>query len=211
MLLIALDPAADGAAVLMSAEPGESPRVLSACAWRLGQRDGQEAWILSWFQASGLDTAATPGELGWRIGTAFNWGPIASLVIEAPYVYRNPHTALRIARFGGFVAGGIQAVLHERGDGLAPHAVEIQPSAWRAILGLSAGTRAEAKARSLAGVPNLVPSLRPALERLGQLDHLTDAAGIGLCGFLHRAEIPGFEARIASATTRKPKRSAGSR
>lgn len=209
MRIISLDPAADGAAVRMHSGLHRAPEVISACSWYLGQRNGAPAWICSWYGTgwSGPEFVRTPGELGLAIGQHLDHeeGGIDALVIEGSYVYKNPHTGLRIARLGGFIAGGIQAALSARQVNV-PSAVEISPNAWRAILGLSAPNREIAKERSLAGVPVLVSSVRPILERLGYLDHITDATGIGLCGILQSADQPGFEARVASATGSKPKR-----
>jgi hypothetical protein len=218
MLIIAVDPADDGAAVLLASPEAGLPAVVSACAWRVVKRDGEPAWALSWYGVrGGFEDFRTPGQIGREIGrrlVPFDRDPpvaparVRGLVIEAPYVGRNPHTALRIARFGGLVAGGIQAALAETEGQIddVPVAYEVQPNVWRAILGLSAPSREEAKARSLAGVPSLLPSIRPALERLGRLDHVTDAGGIGLIGSMFRAWEPGFDERLEAASRPRARR-----
>jgi hypothetical protein len=217
MLVLALDPAADGAAVLLLGLPGQPVLVVAAWAWRLGQMENIPTWICTraWSPPLGApppDVARvtyhrTPGVLGSRIGSETEdivrlmtierdraQPAIDAFLIEGAYVGRDPHASLRVARFGGFVAGGIQASLDR-----CPSAIELAPKTWRMPLGLNATRRPEAKARSLAGIPALVPSIKPILARLGKLDHLTDATGVGYVGVLYDATRPGFADRVSAA------------
>lgn len=198
MRILAIDPAADGAAVMVDGEPRQACRVVAAWTWKEAERDKRAAWLLDvWGAAAEVPKfVRTPAEVGRAV--ALSTDAPDGLVVEGAYVGKNQLSALRIARIGGYIAGGVQA-----GLAVPPVAVEVQPTAWRALLGLGARNREAAKARSLAGVPSLLPSIRPFLEALGPLDHVTDAGGMALVGFLYRADLPGFQARVASALPRR--------
>lgn len=204
MYVIGLDPASAGAAVLIeTAPPGGSHSVIGVWAWKLRQRDGRKVYELSGWRSTGPQPLTlcvpTPGLLGSAIARQCTARPDV-IVIEGAYVGRSAHTSLRIARFGGLVAGGMQAAY---GHVNPPSTVEVAPTTWRTILGLQASGRAAAKERALEGMPLLLPSLKTPLEVLGGVDHVADAGGVALVGAALNGWEPGFDDRVRLARRRR--------
>lgn len=97
------------------------------------------------------------------------------LVVEDTYVGRNMRTALIVARFGGLVSGTVEA-------GIQKPANWVRASVWRnSLLKLSHfAKREKAKKTSLCLLPNLLCGMSLMIEKLGEIDHLTDSAGVAL-------------------------------
>lgn len=104
---------------------------------------------------------------------------------EGVQVQRNAKTALRLNEMAGFLMGPTSR--HSIGGVRRPTA-----SAWRAkiLAGIDTRNRVDAKAASLKHIPPMLDGVGYALNRAcgalnahpQDLDHITDAAGIGLFG-----------------------------
>lgn len=224
--ILAVDPASDGAAVLIEGLPsslGAEIRVLGALTWKAVAAGYLVTWArpllfglgaveLFRYTMSSLPHVgyAIPKILGCQ-GSAYaspahgdNDAPDA-LVVEDTYASPvNPKAGLRVARMAGRLDGGIQLALK------VPIAIrEVLPGAWRGALGLpKSRDRETAKAASLAQIPVLLPGLQPFHDALGKVDHLTDAAGIALTGLRYSAwEDEAWAVLAAEAKARrKPRR-----
>lgn len=99
--------------------------------------------------------------------------------IEDAYVSRqNPRSGLRVARFGGELAGGISSQINHDLHGV----YWVTAADWRyQLLGLNPFTKREdCKRISLQIMPAKNKTIIPHLETHGYLDHVTDALGVAL-------------------------------
>jgi hypothetical protein len=176
---LGLDPGLTGAAVVI-ADAGAA--LVSVTVWKPCQRQGRRAWKVSrWTPQAGgeLVELVVPqlSEVGACLTHAGAWpGGLEGAVLAAEDLYvdaASPSAALSL----GVSLGRLLAPLELR---LRVEAKLVKASAWRsAVLRISAYTgREQAKAASLRAMPALVPGLGAALDALGKLDHITDAAGI---------------------------------
>ena len=183
-MYLGIDPAADGAAVLIDSE-GE---VIDVWSWKYRKRK-KPVYQLTHTQC--LDTMSYEGvskhtcevrdggTIATRIALALD--PQASFYIacEEAYVSRqNPSSGLRVAKFGGEIVGGLSAVCSYNVKSVA----WVMASKWRwDTIRLPIGTkRDQCKAASLQMIPKLSPSIKPHLVAHGELDHITDALGVAL-------------------------------
>lgn len=179
ILTIGIDPASEGAAtILLNGE------VVCALAWRKRTRQKKRVYEITEAR-QGYETFSFIVKSGGEIGAAiFNLPEVqravedgyeVDLVVEDTYVGRNMRTALIVARFGGLVAGTVEA-------GIGKPANWVRAASWRAnLLNLSHFTKREkAKRSSLSLIPNLLCGMSVLIDKLGAIDHLTDSAGVAL-------------------------------
>jgi len=172
-------------------DPGGGCRAVFA--WSPVQRNKQARYRVRWWVDGGKEPAWTDERI-----TPLRAGAVGALVAgyvklmvsdggerpvvetvlacESGYVGKDPQASLKLARF----SGGIVAPLEEA---LGRTSSWILPDVWRATtIGVRRGTpRAACKRASLRLVPARVKGLRRALDHLGELDHVTDAAGVASC------------------------------
>lgn len=172
--VLGIDPGGPGAAVLLS----PSSALVFAAAWKANRK----GWNLSIYEPGGVSCRQLPGREsaigGYLAALVPQLEDVPLLAVEDVFLHRqhpNLKTTVKLARFGARVVAPLELVC---GTG----AEFVQASAWRAVtLGLNPYTkRAVAKAASLQFIPARVPGLSDALDALGPLDHITDAAGIAL-------------------------------
>ena len=96
-----------------------------------------------------------------------------SLACEDAYLGRNPRTVIVVARASGMLMGPMEALLKL-------DTRWVRAADWRNIvLGLPPATKREvAKSASLRLMPARCPGTGAVLAVAGELDHITDAAGV---------------------------------
>lgn len=174
-----VDPGRTGAAVLLDAPD----RLLAVVAWKPCTVAGHDRYrvMSARVTPAGLRTDARiipsrSGAVGAEIVRVLGEAggpPPATLACEDVYLGKNAQTAIELAKWAG---GVVAPAEHLYGR----DARWIKPDEWRAfILGLRRGTRREvAKQASLRYVPQRVAGLPDVLRVFGDLDHLSDAAGV---------------------------------
>lgn len=147
--------------------------------------------------------------LGTAIGglatAALLTGPVLAVVSESSYVGVNPQTAISVARTGAALEATAAVRL---GEERIVKTRTVAPTSWRRILGISAPDRDAAKDLSLREVPRIVVGLDELLAELGQVDHITDAAGVAAVGLRCAAwdgEPSDWAGRVGDATGPKSK------
>tara|TARA_R110000787_G_scaffold67812_4_gene151823 strand:- start:107 stop:673 length:567 start_codon:yes stop_codon:yes gene_type:complete len=178
-MILGIDPANDGAAVLL--QDGEVSHVWS---WKYMRRKESifklhHTYIEQGVISQDVIEVRDGGQIASMIAARLRGLGSCSVGIEDAYVSKiNPRSGLRVARFGGSLIGGLSAI---QGKDLAS-VTWITASNWRhQLLGLSPFTKREqCKIASLSLIPKLLPSINPHLDAHGQLDHITDALGVAL-------------------------------
>ena len=172
-----IDPGMTGAAVVVA---DSHAALLSVTDWKpLKRKAGRVYRVRRWTLQVGLVEweAQSIAEIGAALTHAGTWpSGLERVVVAAEDLYvgkADPSAACSL----GVTLGRLLTPLELR---LGQEARLVKASDWRPpVLRLSAFAKREvAKAASLRGMPLLVPSLDLALQVLGSLDHITDAAGI---------------------------------
>lgn len=169
--VLGIDPGGPGGAVLLDGRG----RLVWTVSWKANRR----GWKLStWTGGAVIDDqlAGRASAIGQHLADRVPGSVL--LACEDVFVHRqrpNVRTTVSLARFGGAITAPIEAIAGTSAD-------FVQAAVWRrSVLGLSPFTkRSDAKAAALRYIPAMVPGLGAALEALGPLDHLADAAGIAL-------------------------------
>lgn len=192
MLFVGVDHARDGAVVVLNS----SGQLRSVVSWRKGKRNKADRFIVSAlvggqridrvlpYRAGALGVMCaeivtlTAQQHGMVIDTHGNVEPglrtmpHLRVACEDVYVGRNARTSVKVARF----AGGVVCPLEELAG---REARWVQASEWRAaIVGTGKMKRADLKAAALRYIPLRVGGLLGALSKLGDRDHIAEAAGI---------------------------------
>lgn len=193
-MILGIDPAKEGAAVLLN-EHGE---VTDVWSWRYMKRKQSIYKTLHTYisnhQILHRETELRDGGLlGKHIGIDIDLHPSVQVGIEDAYVNVNHkktdrlfkskmnasvQSGLRVARFGGELIGGLSSYL-----GYKMESVDwMMATKWRhEVLSLNPFTKRDTcKEVSLSTIPMLCPSIKQHLEIHGQLDHVTDACGVAL-------------------------------
>lgn len=213
MLVLGLDTGAAGGIVALSAASETAElRAVFAASWR--EADGR--WASTWTgtgsavsRRAGADTLVGAIVRLARFGLAKELtAPVDAVVFEGAYVGLNVRSALSGTRTCGRILGALESELW-----LSRSIVvrEIPNGTWWKLCGLPASvtTRDERKEESVRRVPGIVPGLRELMTQIPGGDHVSDAAGMGWVGVrhgAHRGTDREWEARIALASGRKPKR-----
>ena len=193
-MYLGIDPAKEGAAVLMSNE-GE---VTDVWSWKYRKRKKPI------YQT--LHTCSTSHQVLHRELELRDGGTIAKHIsaeidllfevrvgIEDAYVNVNHkktdslykskinasvQSGLRVARFGGEMIGGLSSCLGYKIESID----YVMAVKWRKqVLRLNPYTKRDTcKEVSLSTIPVLCPSIQKHLQMHGQLDHITDAVGVAL-------------------------------
>ena len=178
--VIGVDPGNPGAAVMLD----HRGRLVFVAVWKGNQRKRVRGYQLTvYIPGAGVQQDQLPRResvIGGHLAALLDDLGIAPelLACEDVFLHRqkpNLKTTVSLARFGGSLTSPLELVCNTGTDFTHAHK-------WRsAVLGISPYTkRATAKAASLRSIPPQVPGLADALEELGPLDHITDAAGVAL-------------------------------
>ena len=173
-MILGIDPGGPGAAVLL--HNGE-------LCWSVDWRASRRGWKARLYRSGEVTHAQLTGRdssIGGYLAALLRIDQVKlkGLVIEDVFLHpkhRNVKTVSTLARFGGSVSAPIELL-----TGVT--AKYVQAAVWRhRVLGLSAYTKRDAaKAASLQFIPHLVSGLPRCLTEVGQLDHISDAAGLAL-------------------------------
>lgn len=178
-MILGIDPARDGAAVLLDPELNV---VTCVWSWRYRQRKKPiYETIFTQLAPAGISYSATwelrdGGIIANKIARECN---DLTIGIEDAYVSKqNPRSGLRVARFGGELIGGISSQIKDDLNKV----YWVTASVWRKdVLGINPFTKREqCKKISLFYMPELNETIKPHLEIHGELDHVTDALGVAL-------------------------------
>lgn len=180
MLYLGIDPARNGAAVLMD----DAGRVSDVWCWRAHTKNKKQAYKIKHTELTdtGVILYETSVRDGGRIAMqiAQRITQPVMVVCESAYVnHRKPSSGLKVSRFGGMITGGLSAVCAD----LILCQEWIMASNWRhQVLQLPPFTKRElAKKTSLNMIPNMIPGIKPHLEQLGyDNDDVCDAAGLAI-------------------------------
>lgn len=181
MIIIGIDPAKDGAAVLI-----EDNNVIGVWSWKFLKRKKSIYKLIYTYRENDSifkeeEELESGGMIAHLISDSLEFAGLGSFQvgIEDAYVSKiNPRAGLRVARFGGELIGGITATSQSNLQSVS----WVTASDWRyQLLRLNPFTkRDQCKIASLSLIPKLCPLINPHLEIHGHLDHITDALGVAL-------------------------------
>ena len=181
MIIIGIDPAKDGAAVLI-----EDNNVIGVWSWKfLKRKQSIYKVIYTYIENNSIfqeeEELESGGMIAHVIADSLRFAGLGSFQvgIEDAYVSKiNPRAGLRVARFGGELIGGIRATSLSNLEAVS----WVTASDWRyQLLRVNPFTKREqCKIASLNLIPKLCPSINSHLKIHGQLDHITDALGVAL-------------------------------
>ncbi len=171
-VIVGIDPANSGAAVIL--HDGE---VVAAVLWKPCVRKKRKAYSLSISYNNTVQnlTVRTTAHIGHVISNMPFLTSCNAIAIEDCYMSRNAKTAITLAKISASIAAPLEVK-----SGFP--SIYVKPNVWRSTV-LSAGGRTKRdvlKAISLSRIPEILPSLKHHMEKLGDHDHITDAAGIAL-------------------------------
>ena len=178
-ITIGIDPASNGAAVIL-----ENGIMAVALAWKPRTRQKKRVYEISMLDDKGTFEqvlVTSGGAIGLYISNllivqkAVENGTMIELACEDAYIGKNFKTGIIVARFAGSISGVIEATCGVKINW-------VRATAWRHFLfRLNPFTsRKKAKISSLKLIPILLCDINIYTERLGKLDHITDAAGVAL-------------------------------
>ena len=200
MITIGIDPAQSGAACIFRGE--EAKTVIS---WRARTRKKKKVYELCvtetlWDRTicDELDKetfiVGSAQEIGSEIACAalrLSLGEHESFAVccEDAYFGKSAKTSIIVARFAGLITGACCATI-TAGKHKPTELKWVKAASWRnKLFKLSHwANREQAKKASLEFVPLLAPSINEHLQQQGKLDHITDAAGVGLWSIKHTTE-----------------------
>lgn len=185
MLTIGIDPASDGSACII-----RDNIVLMSLSWsRKRRQKNKQVYTIHLVDISLYGDPQTKSmqcktgaDIGAQIGAYVTLlrndeNEPFYIASEDAYVGKNSNSAIVVARFAGMIVGALHNYTR------ASLSVSwIKPSKWQtAILKIPfRAKREERKRRSLHYIPNMATGVDQHLDKLGQLDHITDAVGIAL-------------------------------
>ena len=170
---LGIDPASDGAAILLD----EDGVVALSILWKKIRRKKQVRFELRMYNpVTNKMMLCQPkrfSEIGKVIAEAIT--PFENILIasEDSYFRPNPKVTITVSRLSGLIVAPIENYLDINCEW-------IKASMWRhSVLRLNPFTKREqAKNASLKLLPNMVGGLNKVLNKLGRYDHVTDAAGV---------------------------------
>mgnify|MGYP001468277149 CR=1 FL=1 len=189
MITIGIDPAQSGAACIFREE-----EVKTVISWRSRTRKKQKVYELTITEARLDGLVGSPysfivgsaQEIGSEIACAALRLCIGedinfSVCCEDAYFGKSAKTSIIVARFAGLITGACCATI-TAGKKKPTHLQWIKAASWRnALFKLSHwANREQAKKASLSYIPQLAPTIKKHLQQQGDLDHITDAAGVAL-------------------------------
>ncbi len=188
MIVIGIDPASDGSACIM-----RQKNVLVSIAWSRKTRSKNKVKYkihdvsISIYGDDEIKKVQckTGADIGAQIGayvTLCKQSDDEPLIIasEDAYIGRNKHTGIVVARFAGLVVGALHCYTRAQ-----TNIVWVKPTVWRwNVIRLKPATKREqCKIASLKYVPTKAPTVNQHLDKLGKLDHITDATGVALYAY----------------------------
>lgn len=182
MWTLGLDPALNGAAVLLSPK---GIATVSWC-WKTRVRQGQRVWEVAIVQPPHERTefVSTLNQLALLIASGCNrvtGQALFCVACETPHIGASPQSGLHVAMTTGKLIGPLEGIAQVR---------MLSSNEWRKAVGINTRLKREAlKEASLNRLCVLHPELADMLSRTGallsvseeQLDHLSDALGLA-CG-----------------------------
>jgi len=171
-VIVGIDPASAGAAVILHDDD-----VVAVALWKKCVRKKRKLFKVSISYENEVKTmlVRTPAHIGNLISNMPFLLSCNAIAVEDCYMSRNVRTAIFLARIGASIAAPLEVK-----SGFP--AIYVKANIWRSVvLSIGGRTKREAVKRiSLAEIPKLLPSLKHHINKLGQHDHITDAAGIAL-------------------------------
>ena len=183
MITIGIDPAQSGAAAILDEE-----KAVAVLSWRTRTRKKKKVYEITITRNGGKNTfiVGSAAEIGSEIACAalslcIGEKKAFSVSCEDAYFGKSAKTSIIVARFAGLIAGACCSTIAAATQN--PTTLRwIKAASWRnKLFKLSHwANREQAKKASLAFVPQLLPSIKEHLQQQGELDHITDAAGVAL-------------------------------
>lgn len=170
---LGIDPASDGAAILLN----EDGIVVFSVLWKKVRRKKQVRFDLRMYNLKTKKMLMCQpkrfSEIGSIIADAITPFENILLASEDSYFRPNPKVTITVSRLSGLIVGPIENYLDINCEW-------IKASMWRhKVLRLNPFTKREqAKNASLKLLPSMIGGLDKVLIKLGRYDHITDAAGV---------------------------------
>lgn len=180
MLIIGVDPAKTGSAVILQDVEGHLS-VAVVFLWQVRTRKKQKVFILKEYNYKNQVCSEYQYDKIVKIGVHISEFAKSlhhvqvKLVAEDCFVRINPKVAINLARLTGRIVAPIELAFDIK-------AKIVTANNWRKkTCNAKAFTkRAKVKNISLLVIPTVLPCISEALHVLGQHDHITDACGIAL-------------------------------
>jgi len=173
-MFLGIDNANDGAACLID----RNKRLIVCVSWKYKIRKKQK-WFDVDIYSEGKKTSITIercfrslGALIYKITKPYCFNGL-SLGIEDTFYKSNMRTCITLTKNNSYVACILEHLYKRKIEW-------VMPATWRASLKLKKAKRSIAKQMALEYIPNEVSDLSNAMAVLGELDHITDSAGIAL-------------------------------
>lgn len=172
-IYLGIDPAKEGAAVAIL-----DGKAIFALLWKPIRRKKQTFYSVRWMDVENYSMKMATCKRLSGIGKFISevellQGKEIVLALEDAYFKPNPRTTISVSKTAGMISAPI-----ENAFDIDSHWAKA--SVWRhKVLGLNPFTKRQvAKNASLKFVPTLVKGMDLVLHKLGNFDHLTDAAGV---------------------------------
>jgi hypothetical protein len=169
---VGIDPGLSGAAVVL-----DDRSVVFVVSWKPAQRNRRRVVRFTVRDAQGGRESVLPrlSSVGRAlVGECTRHGVTGALIaVEDTFMGRNVKSAVSIARGSGLVVGVVESIMDNSAAWVMAHE-------WRAVvLGMRRNAdRATVKRASLTMIPARVAGLKEICGPVGEIDHVTDAAGI---------------------------------
>lgn len=171
-VIVGIDPASQGAAVVF-----DDMNVTAVILWKTCYRKKRKLYQVSISDKEGkrVTNVRTTSHIGNLLTNLPCLAICNGIAIEDTYFGKNVKTTIMLSRMAGTISSPLEVKC-------GFPATYVQPHAWRkAVLNVKGRLKRDlVKEISLTKIPKICPSLQPHLEVLGEHDHITDAAGIGL-------------------------------
>ncbi len=176
MIFVGIDNANDGAITIFS----EDKTCLGAASWKVVTRKKKKKFLVEFYHCLYKvektficnKNFTKLAEILSGIIKLYNCENI-SIGIEDVFVRNNIKTCIILAKN----AAKVSAIVEKE---VGAEVEWVLPRTWRSNLNMKKQKRKDAKADSLYYIPMVAKGLDGALKVLGELDHITDSAGIAL-------------------------------
>ena len=178
MIAIGIDPANSGAAVIL-----KNNEMLAVFCWANRVRKKKKYYKIKYFQnflniyrEFDVDRPSDIGEKISKVASTFVRDDEEVLIgIEDVYFAKNVKTSISITKLSAALVAPLELKFR-----MSP--AWVLANEWRSVvLKCKRNTKREqAKELSLRYIPDMVKNLDKAINKIGKLDHITDAAGIAV-------------------------------
>lgn len=173
-MYLGIDNANDGACVLID----KNKRLITCISWKYVIRKKKKMFDVDIY-SEGKKISITInrcfrslGGLIYKTTKPYCFNGV-SIGIEDTYFKSNMRTCITLTKNNSYVACILEHLFKKEVEW-------VLPSEWRASLGFKKSKRDLAKQMGLDYIPNEICDLANAMSILGDLDHITDSAGIAL-------------------------------